>query len=69
MVKKYDGEYPLRFEKEIFEYLTINEEEYGNISKLFEESNMSREYFNSLCDKFRSPHIWYKEKNKWKIRR
>ena len=69
LVKKYDGEYPLRFEKEIFEYLSINEEEYGNISKLFEVNIMNRNYFNSLCDKFRSPHIWYKEKNKWKIRK
>ncbi len=69
LVKKYDGEYPLRFEKEIFEYLTINEEQFGDVSKLFELNKIDRNYFNSLCDQFRSPHIWYKEKNKWRIRR
>ena len=69
LVKKYDGEYPARFEKEIFEYLTISQDDYGDISKLFEKNKMDRNYFNSLCDQFRSPHIWYKENNKWKIRK
>jgi N-acetyl sugar amidotransferase len=68
LVKKYDGEYPYRFEKEIFEYLSINKEEYGNLSKVFEQTKMTRNYFNSLSDKFRSSHIWHKKKNKWKIK-
>ena len=68
LVKKYDGEYPKRFEKEIFEYLSINEKEYGEISNLFEQKEMSQKYFFALCDSFRSPHIWTKKLNQWKIR-
>jgi hypothetical protein len=68
LVKKYDGEYPDRFEKEIFEYLSINNKEFPIASKVFEEPIMTREYFNNLCDSFRSPHIWKREKNQWVIR-
>jgi len=68
LVKKYDGEYPKRFEKEIFEYLSINEKEYGEISNLFEQKEMSQKYFFALCDSFRSPHIWTKKLNQWKLR-
>ena len=30
---------------------------------------MSLEYFNDLCDKFRSPHIWKLENKKWQLRK
>lgn len=49
LVKRYDGEYPTRFEKEIFEYLNVPG---------FSEYN--RETFLAHCDKFRSPHLWEK---------
>ena len=47
LVKKFDGEYPQRFEKDIFEYLSVPG-----------FKPMNREYFDRLCDKFRSPHLW-----------
>ena len=29
---------------------------------------LKKDKFLKLCDKFRSPHLWKKEKNKWKLR-
>ena len=47
LVRKFDGEYPERFEREVFEYLSVPN---------FPE--MTREYFFELCDKFKSEHLW-----------
>ena len=30
--------------------------------------NINENYFHKLCDKFRSPHLWKKIKNKWNLR-
>jgi len=69
LVHRFDGEYPERFEKEIFEYLSIPEKEYGPVSKEFKNPIMTRETFMELADKFRSPHLWKKnERNKWELR-
>ena len=68
MVKKFDLEYPERFEKEIFDYLSIHPEQFGSKSKLFQEPIMNREYFADITDNFRSPHIWYKGKDGWNLR-
>ena len=51
LVKKYDGEYPGRYIKEVLDYLDISED-----------------YFNQLCDKFRSPHLWIKKSKNWELR-
>lgn len=51
LVKKYDGEYPQKYIKEVLDYL-----------------DMSEDYFNQLCDKFRSPHLWIKKNKNWKLR-
>lgn len=71
LVRKYDGEYPLRFEKELFEYLSIDEKTFGNISKKFKKPIFDREYLELLTNKFRSPHLWYfdKENNKFTLRK
>jgi len=29
---------------------------------------MDDEYFKLLTDQFRSPHLWIKEENNWKLR-
>ena len=50
LVKQYDGEYPKRFSKDIFEYLSIREGEYGEVAKLFEAQEFTEEYFNNLVD-------------------
>jgi len=51
LMKRYEGEYPERYEKEFLEYIS-----------------MSREEFMSLCDRFRSPHLWKVEDGQWKLR-
>ena len=68
LVKKYDGEYPERFEQEIFQYLSIDKKEFPIANTMFQEPNMNRDYFDSLCDTFRSPHLWKKESNLWILR-
>lgn len=68
LVKKYDGEYPNRFAEEIFQYLSIPIEEYQVASRQFEQPMMDRDYFDSLADSFRSPHLWMHDMGQWKLR-
>jgi N-acetyl sugar amidotransferase len=68
LVKKYDGEFPERFAKEVFEYLSINEKEFPIASKMFEQPIMDMDYFMHLADRFRSPHLWKIENGEWKLR-
>jgi N-acetyl sugar amidotransferase len=68
LVRKYDGEFPERFANEIFKYLSIPDKEFPVASKMFEQSVMDRDYFDSLTDSFRSPHLWKKENGVWKLR-
>ncbi len=69
LVKKFDGEYPSRFEKEVFEYMSIREKEFGkDIVAKFKHPIMTRETFAELCDEFRSPHLWKYENGQWKLR-
>ena len=52
LVKKFDGEFPDKYFNEIMEYLGIDPA-----------------YFrNELTDRFRSPHLWIKDGNDWKLR-
>ena len=68
LVKKYDGEFPERFAEEIFRYLSIPEKEFPIASRMFEQPIMDRDYFMTLADHFRSPHLWKKENGTWKLR-
>jgi len=68
LVKKYDGEYPDRFDSEIFKYLSIDKEQFPTASQMFEEPIMDKDYFMTLADQFRSPHLWKRENNIWKLR-
>ena len=71
LVRKFDGEYPIRFENELFEYLSIDNKNFPKASKKLKNPIMSKEYFNNLTEKFRSPHIWYysNTEKKWKLRK
>lgn len=68
LVKKYDGEWPARFEDELMSYLSIDPEHFPEASKMFEEPIMNKDYFMHLCDRFRSPHIWRYGDGKWSLR-
>ena len=61
------------------EHLTVNEGkklikkydgEFPNryFSEVMRYLNIKENYFLKLCDKFRSPHLWKKVKNKWYLR-
>lgn len=52
LVKRFDGEFPDRYFKEIMDYLDMDPEYFKN----------------ELTDKFRSPHLWSKIDNKWQLR-
>jgi len=69
LIKKYDGEYPQRFSKELFEYLSIDKKNFENIYKEFKNPIFDKNYFDNLTDSFRSPHIWQYSNNKWKLRK
>ncbi len=68
LVRKYDGEWPARFEDDIFRYLSIDEKHFPEASKMFEQPIMDKEYFMHLADRFRSPHLWKYENGNWKLR-
>ena len=68
LVRRYDGEFPERFAKEVFEYLSIRPEEYAEASRMFERPVMDREYFDHLADRFRSPHLWKYQNGTWTLR-
>ena len=68
LVKKFDGEFPERFADEIFRYLSITPKEFPIASQMFEQPIMDRDYFMSLADSFRSPHLWTRENGQWKLR-
>ena len=65
LARRYDGEFPERFFEEILQYLSISENEFPVASKMFEQPIMNRDYFNRLCDNFRSPHLWSYENGTW----
>jgi len=68
LTKKFDGEFPTRFEQEIWDYLSLPEKQFPIASKLFEQPIMDREYFLHLADRFRSPHLWNYENGTWSLR-
>ncbi len=69
LVKRFDGEFPERFAEEIFRYLSIPEEKFGKAARQFEQPIMDRDYFMSLADTFRSPHLWRNDNGVWNLRR
>lgn len=68
LVKRFDHEYPERFADEIFQYLSIPATEFPNASRMFEHPSMTREYFSTLADTFRSPHLWTWTSGTWQQR-
>ncbi|MFC3799871.1 N-acetyl sugar amidotransferase [Cohnella sp. GCM10012308] len=69
LVKRFDGEFPDRFADEIFEYLSMNEKQFPEASRMFEQPIMDRDYFMKLADHFRSPHLWRREGDAWKLKK
>ncbi len=68
LVKKFDGEYPSRFEKEIFDYLSLDHPQMSISNGALQQTTMDRDYFSQLTDKFRSPHLWEKSGSNWLLK-
>jgi N-acetyl sugar amidotransferase len=68
LVKRFDGEFPERFAEEIFRYLSIDPREFPVAATQFEHPVMDRAYFLALAERFRSPHLWVKERAEWRLR-
>ena len=68
LIHRYDGEFPERFAEELFKYLSLPPEDFPEASQMFENPEMDRDYFMSLADSFRSPHIWKYENGAWALR-
>jgi N-acetyl sugar amidotransferase len=68
LVRRFDGEWPSRFEEEIFRYLSLPCEQFPVACKMFEQPIVDRAYFNALADRFRSPHLWSRVDGVWKLR-
>ena len=64
----YYHEFPERFADEVFRHLSIDESAYPIASKMFEQPILTKDYFMSLADTFRSPHLWIRENGEWKLR-
>jgi N-acetyl sugar amidotransferase len=68
LVKQFDLEFPDRFFHEILDYLNLEDKKFTKFHRIFENPSFDETYFKLLCDKFRSPHIWYYDKDKWYLR-
>ncbi|ASQ46429.1 N-acetyl sugar amidotransferase [Legionella clemsonensis] len=68
LVNRFDGEYPARFEKENFDYLSIDKNKLPIAARQFEEIRMDKAYFDRLTDNFRSPHLWAYHNGEWILR-
>ena len=68
LVKRFDGEWPARFDAEIFEYLSMDPKQFPKASAGFKDWKVTKESFLALADRFRSPHLWKKEGAQWKLR-
>lgn len=68
LVKRFDGEWPTRFESELWKYLSIGKDEFPKAYKIFKHPTMNKENFMKLADKFRSPHLWKKVGKEWKLK-
>ncbi|MEK7416071.1 MAG: N-acetyl sugar amidotransferase [Planctomycetota bacterium] len=68
LIKRFDGEWPARFENELMHYLSIPAKEFPVASKRFAQPTMTKESFIKLADSFRSPHLWMRVDGQWKLR-
>ncbi len=68
LVHQFDGEWPSRFQGELFTYLSMDERSYPKLKGAFSHPTMTYCHFMELADKFRSPHLWESTSGGWKLR-
>ena len=69
LIRRYSGEFPKRFMKEMCEWLTLDPKEFPDAKALVDEAVFTEDYFLELCDTFRSPHLFKLEDGKYKLRK
>lgn len=65
LVKKFDGEWPARFEQDLMSYLSVDPRLGRKTLAQFEHPEMTKAYFLEIAEKFRSPHLWRKSGDEW----
>jgi N-acetyl sugar amidotransferase len=68
LIKRYDHEYPVRFISELMAYLSLPENEFPVAAKMFEKPLIDESYFEMLTNSFRSPHLWFRDGDRWCLR-
>lgn len=68
LVKRFDGEWPARFEDDNFRYLSLPESEFPVAAGLVDQPIIDKTYFLHLADRFRSPHLWQRTEDGWALR-
>jgi N-acetyl sugar amidotransferase len=68
LTQRYDGEFPERFIDELFDYLSVSEDEFPAAAAMFEQPEMDRDYFMDLTNRFRPPHLWHHTGDVWSLR-
>jgi N-acetyl sugar amidotransferase len=68
LVKKFDGEWPARFENELMNYLSVDPRLGSKVRDQFKSPDMSKDLFIEMADQFRSPHLWEKLNGTWKLK-
>jgi N-acetyl sugar amidotransferase len=68
LMRRYDGEFPARFADDMYRYISLPPKEFPQASEMFEHPIVDRDYFDHLCDRFRSPHLWRYENGRFTLR-
>jgi hypothetical protein len=68
LVRRFDGEWPSRFEEELMRYLSVDPRMGDAVLSQFGEPEMTKQSFLALADNFRSPHLWVKSGGDWQLR-
>lgn len=68
LVRRFDGEWPARFENELMDYISLHEDRFPECAHLFEAPVVDTSYFHALANKFRSPHLWDRKNGEWVLR-
>lgn len=68
LVHRFDGEWPARFEDDLMRYLSVDPRLGEKCLSNFKYPNMTKQIFQDLADKFRSPHLWAKSGDDWTLK-
>ena len=68
LVKKFDGEWPSRFESDLMNYLSVDPRLGEKTLKQFKYPKMTKNLFLEQADQFRSEHLWSNQDGNWRLR-